>query len=131
MKGPGLTDLLRWEAGACTPTLWVFADQSPGGETGIPAMVSLRDAVAHPLPLHPLMLPLPFTLGLSLLHSLQPRLRTMALAHPSSLPPGGRPSHPDCHVSDPAPPPSHAPPLGGAECVKAVDLGVKPGPAAS
>lgn len=54
----------------------------------------------------------------------------MALAHPSSLPPGGRPSHPDRHVSDPAPPPS-CPTPGGAACVKDVDLGVKPGSVAS
>lgn len=41
----------------------------------------------------------------------------MALAHPSSLPPGGRPSHPDRHVSDPAPPP-RAPPPGGQHVLK-------------
>ena len=50
---PGQTDLLRWEAGAFTPTFWVFADRSPGGQTGIPAVVSLRDAVAHLSPCAP------------------------------------------------------------------------------
>lgn len=120
-------DLLMWEAGALTPAFCVYNDQSPVGDSGIPIVVSLRECSFSP----PL-LPAPLTLGLSVPHSLQPRPHTMALAHLSSLPPGGRPSYPDPRVSDPAPA-LHMGPVGQrvTRWVKDTSLGVKPGSATS